>query len=54
MATISTDEDFSILVGALHKKPLHTNMGISFDLDLIVAFKIRMKRVTLSVLMEAS
>jgi hypothetical protein len=48
------DEDFSVLVGALCKKPMHTNMGISFNLDLIAAFKIRMKRVTLSVLMEAS
>jgi len=43
-ATISTDEDYAVLVGALRRKPFQTNIGISFDLDSIAAFKIRAKR----------
>jgi hypothetical protein len=51
-ATISTDEDYSVLVGPLRKKPININIGISFDLDLIAAFKIRIKRVSLSFHMQ--
>ncbi|KIM71956.1 hypothetical protein PILCRDRAFT_93651 [Piloderma croceum F 1598] len=43
-ATISTNDDYSVLVGALHKKPNQTNISITFDLDSILAFKIRIKR----------
>jgi hypothetical protein len=32
---------------------MHTNVGISFDLDSIAMFKIRMKRVTVSALIGA-
>jgi hypothetical protein len=52
-ATISTDEDFTVLVGAIRRKPMHTSVGISFDLDSIAMFKIWMKRVTASVLIRA-
>jgi hypothetical protein len=45
-ATISTDEDYAVLVGALHKKPFQTNVKISFDLDSMAPFKIRMKWVS--------
>ena len=34
-----------MLIGALRRKPFQTNIGISFDLDAIAAFKIRAKRV---------
>ena len=37
--TISTDDDYTVLAGALCKKPMHTNVFISFDLDAIAAFK---------------
>ena len=42
--TIRTDKDYNILVTALHHKPASTNIGISFNLDEIAAFKIHAKR----------
>lgn len=35
----------------LRRKPAHTNVGISFDLDGISAFKIRAKRVSMNFLL---
>jgi hypothetical protein len=46
--TISTDHDYDVLVAALNRKPASCTVGISFDLDGIVAFRIRAKRVCAS------
>ena len=45
--TISTDEDYNILITALCCKPASTNVGISFNLDEISTFKIHVKRMSL-------